>query len=173
VLSFVVAAVALAVDLVTKALAVHRLPGRPPVHLVGDLVELTLTRNPGAAFSTGTSLTPVITVVALVAAVVVVVVIWRNRSLGWAWALGLLLAGILGNLVDRLFREPAPFRGHVVDFIALPHWPVFNVADAWINIAAVLIVLLAILGVRLDGTRGTHAGAPGDSGADEESEDHR
>lgn len=168
-----VAAVALVADLVTKALAVHRLPGRPPVHLVGDLVELTLTRNPGAAFSTGTSFTPVITVVALVAAVVVVVVIWRNRSLGWAWALGLLLAGILGNLVDRLFREPAPFRGHVVDFIALPHWPVFNVADAWINIAAALIVLLAVLGVRLDGSRGTHAEESDDSRAHEESEDHR
>lgn len=172
-LSLVVAALALALDLVTKALAVHRLPGRPPVHLVGDLVELELTRNPGAAFSTGTSLTPVITVVALVAAVVVVVVIWRNRSLGWAWALGLLLAGVLGNLVDRLFRAPAPFQGHVVDFVALPHWPVFNVADVWINVAAVLIVLLAVLGVRLDGSRGTHAGEPDGSGARQESEDRR
>lgn len=151
----------------------HGLPGRPPVHLLGDLVELTLTRNPGAAFSTGTSFTAVITVVALVAAVVTGVVIWRNRSAAWAWALGLLLAGILGNLVDRLFREPGPFRGHVVDFIALPHWPVFNLADVWINIAAVLIVLLAVRGVRLDGSRGTHQGEPEGSGARQESEDLR
>lgn len=163
------AALGLTLDVVAKELAVHRLPGRPPVHVVGDLVELALTRNPGAAFSTGTSLTPVISVVALIAAVVVCVVIWRNRSLGWAWALGLLLAGILGNLVDRLFREPGPFRGHVVDFIALPHWPVFNVADVWINIAAVLIVVLAVLGVRLDGRRGTHAGQQ----LPEESEERR
>lgn len=151
----------------------HRLPGRPPVHVVGDLVELTLTRNPGAAFSTGTSFTALITVVALVAAVVTGVAIWRSRSAAWAWALGLLLAGILGNLVDRLFREPGPFRGHVVDFIALPHWPVFNLADVWINIAAVLIVLLAVLGVRFDGSRGTHQGEPDGSETRQESEDRR
>jgi signal peptidase II len=75
------------------------------------------------------------------------------RSTGRAWAFGLLLAGILGNLADRMFRSPGPFRGHVVDFIALPHWPVFNVADICINVAAALILLLALLGVRLDGSR--------------------
>ncbi len=54
----------------------------------------------------------------------------RVRSTGWALALGLLLGGALGNLTDRVFREPAPFRGHVVDFLELPHWPVFNLADS-------------------------------------------
>ena len=68
-------------------------------------------------------------------------------------ALGLLLAGVTGNLVDRLLRSPGPFRGHVVDFLALPHWPVFNVADMCINLAAALFVLLLVRGVRLDGTR--------------------
>jgi signal peptidase II len=84
------------------------------------------------------------------------VVLWfiaRSRSWGWACALGLLLAGIVGNLIDRVFREPGPFRGHVIDFIALPHWPVFNVADMCINVAAVLILVLAVRGVRLDGGR--------------------
>jgi signal peptidase II len=148
-----VAVVALALDTAGKEYAVHHLAGREPVHLVGDVLELTFARNAGAAFSTGTSYTPVITTVALVAAVVVCWLVWRVRSTGWAWAFGLLLAGILGNLADRMLRSPGPFRGHVVDFIALPHWPVFNVADICINVAAGLILLLALLGVRLDGSR--------------------
>lgn len=151
--AYVVAAVAFAADLATKMLVVRHLPGHGPVHLVGDLLKLELARNPGAAFSTGTSHTAIISVIAIVAAVVVVWFIAKLRSMGWAFALGLLLAGILGNLSDRLFRSPGPFRGHVVDFIALPHWPVFNVADMCINVAAVLILILAVRGIRLDGTR--------------------
>jgi signal peptidase II len=77
----------------------------------------------------------------------------RVRHRGWAVALGLLLAGVLGNLADRLLRAPGPLRGHVVDFFQLPHWPVFNVADICINVAAVLLVVLLSRGVRLDGTR--------------------
>lgn len=149
----VVAAAGLALDAITKVLAVENLDGRAPVHLVGNLLQLTFTRNPGAAFSTGTGLTPVISSIAIVAACVVA---WLSRRLGsatWAWALGLLMAGILGNLVDRLLRAPGPLRGHVVDFIQLPHWPVFNVADICINVAAVLILFQAFRGVRLNGTR--------------------
>jgi len=152
-LAYAVAAVAFAADLVTKMLAVRHLPGHGPVHLVGDLLTLELARNPGAAFSTGTSHTPIISVIAIIAGLVVVWFLGRVRSIGWAFALGLLLAGILGNLADRLFRSPGPFRGHVVDFIALPHWPVFNVADMCINVAAVLILVLAVRGIRLDGSR--------------------
>lgn len=155
-LAYAVAAVALAADLVTKALAVHHLTGRGPVHVVGDVLQLELARNPGAAFSTGTSHTRIISVVAIVAALVVVWYTRRLRSAGWAVALGLLLAGILGNLADRIFREPGPFQGHVVDFIALPHWPVFNVADMCINVAAVLILVLALRGIRFDGDREQH-----------------
>jgi len=121
------------------------------VHVVGDLLVLHLTRNPGAAFSTGTEYTVVLTCLAMVA---VLVVLWLSRRLGsllWAVALGLLLAGVAGNLTDRLFREPAPLRGHVVDFVMLPHWPVFNVADMCINVAAALILLQAFRGVRITG----------------------
>ena len=164
------AVVAFALDTAGKEYAVHHLSGRAPVHLVGDLLELTFARNAGAAFSTGTSYTPVITTVAIVAAVVVLWLTWRVRSAGWAWAFGLLLAGILGNLADRMFRSPGPFRGHVVDFIALPHWPVFNVADICINIAAALILLLALLGVRLDGSR-ARADHTGDSHVGEHGSD--
>jgi len=77
----------------------------------------------------------------------------RVRSTAWAWALGLLLAGIAGNLTDRFFRDPAPLRGHVIDFLELPHWPIFNVADVCINVAAALIVIQSVRGVPLSGRR--------------------
>jgi signal peptidase II len=150
---FLVAAVALAVDQATKILAVQRLEGHPPVEVIGTLLRLRLLRNPGAAFSAGTSLTPVISVVAVAAVVVVVVLATRVRHRGWAFGLGLLLAGVTGNLLDRLLRAPGPFRGHVVDFLELPHWPVFNVADICIDAAGVIFVLLLLRGVRLDGSR--------------------
>jgi signal peptidase II len=142
----------LVADQVTKHLAVQHLGGHP-VALAGGLLHLTLARNAGAAFSTGTSYTAVISVVAIVAAVVVVVLAFRVRNRWWAAALGLLLAGVLGNLVDRLFRAPGPLRGHVVDFLQLPHWPIFNVADICINVAALLILVQVVRGVRFDGTR--------------------
>jgi signal peptidase II len=147
------ALVGLALDQATKALAVDRLTGRADVHVVGELLQLHLTRNPGAAFSTGTQFTVLFSCLAAVASVVVAVIAWRARSAVWALALGLLLAGIVGNLTDRIVREPGPLRGHVIDFLMLPHWPIFNVADMCISTAAVLIVLQALRGVRLDGTR--------------------
>ncbi|MCW2760605.1 MAG: peptidase signal peptidase [Marmoricola sp.] len=157
-LALVVAALALILDLVSKQLAVRHLTGRAPVDVVGDLFQLRLLRNPGAAFSAGASLTPVISVVAMVAAVVVVFFVFKVRHRGWAVALGLLLAGVTGNLVDRMFRAPGAFRGHVVDFFALPHWPVFNVADICIDLAAALFVVLLVRGIRLDGSRHEHDG---------------
>jgi signal peptidase II len=147
-----VAALAYALDVVTKVLAVHFLTGRPPVPVIGDFFTLALTRNSGAAFSTATSYTAALTVIALAAGAVVLWVARRLASPGWAVALGLLLAGVAGNLTDRLFREPAPFQGHVVDFLSFPHWPVFNVADACINVAAALIIIQSLRGVRVNGT---------------------
>jgi len=154
-----VALAAYAVDLVTKMLAVAHLTGRPDVRVVGDLLVLHLVRNPGAAFSTGTAYTQVFSCVAIAA---VVAVLWFARRVGstlWAVALGLLLAGVAGNLTDRLVREPGVLRGHVIDFLMLPHWPVFNVADMCIDVAAVLVLLQVYRGVRLDGTRSGEAGA--------------
>lgn len=152
-LAFGVGAAALVVDQVTKHLAVEKLADRGPVDVIGSLLRLRLLHNAGAAFSRGTSLTPLISLVAVVATVVVVVLALRVRHRGWALALGLLLGGVTGNLVDRLFRDPAPFRGHVVDFFELPHWPVFNVADICIDVAGAILVLLLIRGIRLDGSR--------------------
>ena len=123
------------------------------IELLGSWFTLHLTKNPGAAFSTGTQFTLLLTLLAMAA---VVVVIYLSRRLGsriWAIALGLLLAGISGNLADRLFRDPSPLRGHVIDFLMVPHWPVFNVADICINVGAGLILLQAFRGIRIDGTR--------------------
>jgi signal peptidase II len=148
----VVALLAYAADQVSKAVAVAELDGRPDVPLVGDVLQLSLVRNPGAAFGLGTDLTPFLTALAAVAAVTVV---WFARRLGsalWGLALGLLLAGVVGNLTDRLVRPPGFFEGHVIDFLRLPNWPVFNLADICINVAAGLIVLQAIRGIRVDGT---------------------
>jgi signal peptidase II len=148
-----VALVMYAADLVTKIVALDRLDGRADVRVVGDLLQLHLTRNAGAAFSTGTQFTVLLSCIAIAA---VVVVLWLSRRLGnlvWAVALGFLLAGVAGNLTDRMFREPGPFRGHVIDFLMLPNWPVFNVADICINVAAGLILIQAFRGIRMDGTR--------------------
>jgi signal peptidase II len=145
--------VGLTVDQVTKALAADRLADRGDVPVLGSLLQLHLARNSGAAFSTGLQFTVVFSCLAIVASIVVLVIALRARTVVWAIALGLLLAGITGNLSDRLFRAPGPLRGHVVDFLMLPHWPIFNVADVCITIAAVLIVLQAYRGVRLDGRR--------------------
>lgn len=165
-----VAATLYAVDVVTKVLAVEHLDGRPDRPLVGDLLSLTLVRNPGAAFSTGTQYTVLLSCLAIAAVVVVCVLALRVRSLLWAGALGLLLAGVAGNLTDRLLREPGPLRGHVIDFLRLPSWPVFNIADVCINVAAGLILLQAFRGVHLDGTRDSDE--PGDGPGDGPSDEH-
>jgi signal peptidase II len=140
-------------DQLTKWWAENALADGQPRDLVGGLVRLHLAHNAGAAFSTGTSYTIVLTVIALGVIAICLRLAGRLRSRGWAVALGLVVGGALGNVTDRLFRDPAPFRGQVVDFIELPHWPIFNVADSAITVAAVLFVWLAYRGVRLDGTR--------------------
>lgn len=109
--------------------------------------------NPGAAFSIGEEHTWVFTLIQAVVAVVVIVQITRVRSLVWALALGGLLGGVLGNLTDRLLRPPGFGVGHVVDFIALPNFAIFNIADSLIVCSIIGIVLLMFTGRRLDGTR--------------------
>ena len=146
-----VAGVVLLLDQLTKWLAVTYLEGQPSVEVIGPLVKFTLVRNPGAAFSLGGGYTVIFS---LLAVVVAVVIIRTARSLGskaWAIALGGLLGGALGNLLDRIFREPGFMRGHVVDFIQLPYWAIFNVADMAVVFSAVLIVILTLRGVPLRG----------------------
>ncbi|GAA4480426.1 signal peptidase II [Rhodococcus olei] len=155
-----VAAAVLILDLVTKIAVVHYLDPFRPVRVIGDVVTLKLIRNPGAAFSMATGMTWLLTLVAI-AVVVGVIKIGRTlRSAWWALGLGLVLGGALGNLIDRLFRAPGPLQGHVVDFVSVGWWPVFNVADSGIVCGAILLVALTLFGINPDGTRGH-----GDEGA--------
>jgi len=152
VLLLAVAGAVLLADALSKALVVRELSDHEPVSLLGGLLTV---RNPGAAFGVAQGLTIAFTVVAVAVVVVILRLSRRLRSTPWAVALGLVLGGAVGNLVDRIFRAPGPGRGHVVDFLELPHWPVFNLADSAIVTAAVLMVLLSARGLSYDGTR-TH-----------------
>jgi signal peptidase II len=158
-----VASLAYVLDQLTKWWAQHSLTEGVPKSLVGDLLRLDLTHNAGAAFSVGTGYTILLTLVALAVIVACLRLAGRLGSRGWAVALGLLLGGALGNVTDRIFRSPGPLRGHVVDFLELPHWPVFNLADASICLAAVIVVVLSIRGIRFDGSRDGSRGRPGSS----------
>ena len=148
-----VAAFVLVADVVSKAIVVAKMPDHSPIRLLGGLLTITYTRNGGAAFSIGTSMTIVFTAIALGVIIYILRAARNLRSVGWAIALGLLLGGATGNLLDRIFRAPGVLQGHVVDWIELPHWPVFNLADSAVVCAGFLVVLLALRGIRLDGTR--------------------
>ena len=152
-------------DAASKALVVANLTPGQPLHVIGGFLEFNLLRNSGAAFSFGTGYTVVFTLLAVVVIGVVVRFAPRLRSTGYAVAFGLLLAGASGNLADRIFRAPGLFRGDVVDWIEVTrYYPVFNLADSSICIAAVLFVLLSLRGIHMDGTRGDQPPAR-DSGA--------
>lgn len=147
-----VALVAFLVDQGVKEWALRALAERD-IAVFGDWFGFTLVFNPGAAFGTGTGFTWVFSCLAIVA---MAAVLWFSRRLGsavWAVGFGLLLGGVAGNFADRLFRPPGPMRGHVVDMFQLPNWPVFNVADICINVAAAIIVMQTFRGINLDGSR--------------------
>jgi signal peptidase II len=166
-----VAAFVLAADAISKALVVAHLREDQPVHLIGNVLMLWLTRNPGAAFSVGTGETVVFTVIAFGVIVYIARTARRLYSLGWAIALGLLLGGAMGNLTDRIFRAPGLFRGDVVDWIAVTrYYPIFNLADSAIVCGGILTVILAMRAQHLDGTRGDARPAGTESSAAEPSE---
>lgn len=148
------AAAVLAADQITKYLAIQGLPPQRAVPVVGEALMFYLTRNPGAAFSLGESVTWIFTLALLAVAIAIVVMVSRVRSRAWAVVLGLLLGGVLGNLTDRVLREPAVGVGHVVDFISTP-WllpAVYNIADIFIVGSMTAVALLILLGRRLDAT---------------------
>lgn len=153
------AAITLLLDVLSKIVVVAILEGRPPVELLGGGLYLVVYRNAGAAFSMATGLTWLLSLIALGVVVAIVRLASRLRSAGWAFGLGLVLGGALGNLVDRLLRAPGPLRGHVVDFLSLlapdgSVWPVFNLADSAIVCGGAVLVLLVATGRELDGSRG-------------------
>ena len=148
-----VAVAVLGLDIASKAAVVAKLSGHQPVRLIDGFLQLHLERNSGAAFSFAPGLTIVFSLIAITVVVVILRSSRRIRSLPWAITLGLLLGGATGNLIDRIFRSPGVFRGWVVDWIQVPHWPVFNLADSAIVCGGILAVLLSIRGIRLDGQR--------------------
>ena len=135
-----------ALDFLTKTWAVAALSSSPR-EIIGTLLQFTLVRNPGAAFSFATGFTLIFTAIAV--SVFIFITRYANRftSQGWALVAGLVLGGVSGNLTDRIFREPGFLYGHVIDWIELPHWPIFNCADSAIVIAAFIAFYLTLRGV--------------------------
>ena len=165
VLLVVVAVLAYASDQLTKLVALDVLGDGQSRPFIGDLIRFKLIGNPGAALSLGAGNTWVMTVIA---AVVLGAIVYVSKDLGsraWALALGLLLGSALGNLTDRFVRPPGGGEGHVVDFLDYNGMFIGNVADIWIVGAAGLIVVLAILGVGVDGRREKAKTAAGDPDA--------
>jgi signal peptidase II len=149
-----VAAASIAIDQITKLLVVQNLELGEVVPVVGDLIQFHFVKNSGAAFSIGNAYTWIFSILA---AAVTVFIVWfarRIRSLAWAVVFGLLLGGTIGNLLDRLFKEPGFGVGHVIDFLTIPLLPaIFNLADVSITAAMVLFLILTIRGIGLDGKR--------------------
>jgi signal peptidase II len=148
-----VAVAVLALDITTKCIIVATLSPTQSIRLLGGFLHLRQDRNSGAAFSFAPGFTILFSLIAITVIVVILRSSRRIRSVPWAITLGLLLGGATGNLADRIFRAPGLFRGWVVDWIQIPHWPVFNLADSAIVCGGILAVLLSARGIRLDGQR--------------------
>jgi signal peptidase II len=145
-----------ALDQLSKFLIVGSMTSGEAVPVLGELLQFRFVRNSGAAFSLGAGYTWIFSIVAAAVTVFIVLFARRIRSLGWATVFGLLLGGTVGNLTDRLFREPGFGTGHVIDFLQLYAFPaIFNVADIAVVSSMGLFILLTLRGVNLDGTRHT------------------
>ena len=131
-------------DLATKLWAISTLSDRSNIKVLGDFFQLTLVRNPGAAFSIAEGATIFLTLFGLFVLAVIFYFSTKITSKGWSVVLGLAMGGILGNLVDRIFREPGVLRGHVIDWLQVPNFPVFNIADSAIVAAAGISMLLSL-----------------------------
>jgi signal peptidase II len=168
----ILAVVVLAADQFSKYLAITFLPPEERVEILGEFLQFYLIRNPGAAFSLGEGVTWLFTIaLAVVAGVIVWLAATRVSSRAWAIVLGLLLGGVLGNLTDRIVREPGFPVGHVVDFILTPwmwFWTtpaIYNVADMFIVTMMIGVAILVLTGLRMDGTRERREPADADGGA--------
>jgi len=150
----VVAVGILGVDQLAKYLIVANLELGQRVQVLGEVLQFTFVKNSGAAFSFASGFTWIFSIVALGVAVAIVVLARRIKAMSWAWMLGLLLGGALGNVTDRLLREPSFGQGHVIDFIQVWGFPaIFNIADIAICTAMGLFLLLTLRGVHLDGSK--------------------
>ena len=154
------------IDQLTKWLAIVYLEDQDPVEVFGELLQLTFVRNPGAAFSIGTEYTWLFSIAATAVAIGILIFSRRVTSKLWLVALGGLFGGAVGNLIDRVFQPPGGFQGHVVDFLELPNWPVFNVADMAVVGSAIFMVALSLFGV--DPTAGSRPEGGSSDASDKE-----
>jgi signal peptidase II len=152
----ITALLTLVADQGTKVWALASLTPGEPRPLIGEWIRLNLIRNSGAAFSLGNSRTWLLTILSIVIIVGVLVTVRRVASRPWALTFGALLGGAVGNLLDRLFRAPGLFRGHVVDFLDYFGLFIGNVADIAIVLAAVVVVWLTLRGEPATATGGRH-----------------
>ena len=123
-------------DQLTKALALQHLTPGEPVNVIRSLLKFNLIRNSGRRVQPRVGYTPYISAVQITVAIGVIYLSRKLGSVGWAVAFGLLFGGAVGNIIDRIFREPSPFHGHVIDFLQTPHWAIFNIADMAVTSAA-------------------------------------
>lgn len=140
---FTIAWALFVIDFLTKSWAVSYLSSRSPINLIGSYLRLTFVKNSGAAFGIATGGTIVLSLFAIGVGVTIVRYAAMINSRGWIVVMGLVLGGIMGNLTDRIFRSPGLLRGHVIDWIEIPHWPVFNIADSAIFVATVIAIYLS------------------------------
>ncbi len=148
----ILVAVTLIADLITKQIALANFSPADPVSALGGFLKFTRITNSGAAFSLGEEMTWLFSTVKLV---VIIAVLWLSRRVRapiWAVIFGLLVGGASGNLVDRVFRPPSPFQGGVIDWIQLPNWPVFNIADMAVVCGGALAIWASFRGINLDGS---------------------
>jgi signal peptidase II len=147
-----VALVLITLDQFTKNLAIATLKLGIDYPVLGEVLSWRLIYNDSAAFSLGFGQTWIL---AVIAAAATLATIWYSRritSRSWAVMAGIFLAGVVGNLIDRLIREPSFGNGHVVDFIKIPfNFPVFNLADIFIVSMAILSVIRVFRGENLGG----------------------
>ena len=132
--------IVLLLDQITKSIAVAKLDPNEPVELFWTL-QLNLIRNPGASFSIGENLTPIIATIAIIASVIIAYFGFAEANLKIKFLFGVVFGGVVGNVVDRLFRKGDGFlSGEVVDFIDLQWWPIFNFADMALVIGLPLLL---------------------------------
>ncbi|MFM8938153.1 MAG: signal peptidase II, partial [Actinomycetota bacterium] len=140
-------------DLASKNWAESYLQYREPVRVIGDFLKLSYSTNSGAAFSLFTDATLLLSSLKLV---VVGFIIFYMRNLTnplWGVALGALLGGVVGNLYDRAIRPPGVWRGEVIDWIVLPNWPTFNIADSAIVCAGIAMTILTMRNIQPKGSK--------------------
>ena len=153
-------------DQLSKYLVIENLKPGQRIPVLGDLVKFVLVYNDSAAFSIGFGITWIFTILSSIAALAIMWFAGKLETIGWSVAGGLALGGVVGNLIDRIIREPGFGQGHVVDFISIPfNFPIFNVADMAIVAVAIIVVLRIMAGTPIG--KAPASKATGDSSADQ------